>query len=82
MEKLIRNYKLNFIEDDINYNQYGFVNRKSTSPNILESIDIINEYLIGEDNVDIIYLDFSKAFNSESHYLLLVKMKNFGTSEK
>ena len=35
-----------FIEEDINCNQHAFVNGKWTSYNILESIDIVNEYLI------------------------------------
>ena len=36
--------------------------------NILESIDIINGYLMEEDNVNIIYLDFCKGFDMVSHY--------------
>ena len=32
--------------------------------------DIIHEYLIEGDNVDIIYLDFSKAFDTVSYYQL------------
>ena len=31
---------------------------------------------------DIIYLDFSKAFDTLSHYCLLVKMKNLEISKK
>ena len=54
---------------------------KSTITNILENIDIINEYLIEEDNVDR-YLDFSKIFHMLSHYRLLVKMRSFGVSKK
>ena len=44
----------------MNYNQYGFLNDKSSLSNILESIDIIDEYLLEENNVDInISLNFS-----------------------
>ena len=35
------------------------VNGKSTLSNISESIDIIKEYLMDGNNVDIMYLDFS-----------------------
>ena len=48
----------------------------------MESIDIINEYLIVEDNADIIYLDFSQAFNTVFHYHLWAKMKNLGIQKK
>ena len=51
----------NFIGDDIDCYQYGFINTKSKS-DILESIDIIKEYLMEEDNGDIIYLDSCKVF--------------------
>ena len=81
-EKLIYTHILNFIEKDINCNQYGFINCKSTLSNILESIDIIYEYLMEGDNASIIYLDFSKAFDTVSHYRLQVKMKNLSISKK
>ena len=34
------------------------------------------------DNADIIYLDFSKAFDTVSHYHLQMKMKNLNISKK
>ena len=49
--------------------------------NILESTDIINEYLMEGDTVDIIYLDFSKAFHMVSHYHILLKMKKTKNSK-
>ena len=36
-----------------NCNQHGFVNDKSTLSNILQRIDIINEYLMEGDKVEI-----------------------------
>ena len=33
----------------------------------------INKYFMEGDNVDIIYLDFSKTFDTTSHYHLLEK---------
>ena len=36
--------------------------------------------MMERDNVDITYLDFSKAFDTVSHYRLLMKMKNFRIS--
>ena len=45
---------LDFIGVDINYNQHDFINSNSTLSTILKSIDIINEYLMKGDKVDII----------------------------
>ena len=81
-EKIIRKYILEYISDKIVKNQHGFVSRKSTLSNVLETIDTINEYLSEGNSADILYLDFSKAFDSVSHYRLLVKMQNYGISEK
>ena len=53
---------------------------KSTLSNLLESIDAINEYLSYGNCADILYLDFSKAFDTVSHYRLLIKMENLGIS--
>ena len=55
--------------EDIDCNQYG----NSILSNIFKSIDIINEYLMEGDNLDIIYLDFNQAFDTVSHCYLLVK---------
>ena len=49
---------------------------------ILEIIDIIKEYLIEGDNVEVTYFDFSETFHMVSHYHLLVKMKNLVISPK
>ena len=50
--------------------------------NILDCINLIKEYFMEVDNVDIIYLDLSKTFDMVSCYCLLVKVKNWGISEK
>ena len=54
--------------EDTNCNQHGFVHDELS--NILKSTDVINEYLMKRDNVDIIFLDFSEAFDSVSHFRL------------
>ena len=59
--KLIRNYILNFIED-INCNQDGFISGKSILSNVLESFDIMNEYLMEGDNADIIFWILARYF--------------------
>ena len=48
----------------------------------MESIDIIDEYLIKRDYTGIIYLDFAKTFDKISHDCLRVKMKNLAISYK
>ena len=61
-------------------NQLCFIIGKSLSTT-LDCIDIISEYLMDGNDMDIMYLDFSKAFDTESHDPLLVKMKNLAISK-
>lgn len=79
-EKFIRTHILNFIKDRIISSQHGFVQGKSTLSNLLETIDVLNEFLSNDNYADILYLDFSKAFDSVSHYRLLIKMEALGIS--
>ena len=77
-----RNHIANFIGDDINCNQLGFVNGKSILSYTLESFSILNKYLMIEDNRDIVYLDFSKAFDRVSRYHLFGSIRKIqGTSK-
>ena len=79
-EKFVRTHILDYITTELVSNQHGFVMGKSTLSNLLESIDAINEYLSYGNCADILYLDFSKAFDTVSHYRLLIKMENLGIS--
>ena len=79
---MIRNNILNFILDDIKCNQNDLVHGKSILSNILESIDTIKEYLMEWNKADFIYFDFSKIFDTVSHYYLQVKMKNLDISQQ
>ena len=58
--------------------QYGFLNGKSTETQLLNVYSFINNILDLSAQVDIIYLDFTKAFDSVPHHFLLHKLKSFG----
>ena len=48
----------------------------------MESLGTIYSILSTEGECDVIYLDFSKAFDSVPHQRLLIKMANMGISDK
>ena len=58
--------------------QHGFLGGRSTETQLLHVYDYINSILDSSGQADIIYLDFSKAFDSVTHYLLLHKLRSFG----
>jgi hypothetical protein len=80
MEKIIRNELMLYLLDNklIDDKQHGFMPGKSCTTNLLEFIDKVTHEIDQGNYVDIIYTDFSKAFDKVSHRKLLVKLKAYG----
>ena len=72
MNSFIRRYKI------INPNQFGFQQNKNTSDAILEFLENIYKSFEENHNYLAIHLDFSKAFDTISHDILLNKLENMG----
>ena len=81
-EKLIRAHILNHVVTKISKLQHGFMSGRSCLSNLLESVDIINDFLADGDTVDIFYLDFQKAFDTVPHFRLIEKLSSFGITDK
>ena len=81
-EKLVRVHILDFLEDSISKHQHGFVKGKSCLSNLLETFDAILDILDEGAPVDLLYFDFSKAFDSVPHFRLLSKLEGFGVKGK
>ena len=64
--------------DQINDGQHGFVPRKYCVTQLIEVFDYIGRELDLGNQVDVIYLDMSKAFDRESHMQLLKRLHDFG----
>ena len=80
LETLIRDKLVKHLEQNnlLKNSQHGFQNKCSCLTNLLNLLhDIINEYDESKA-VDIIYLDFQKAFDKVPHKRLLSKLKAHG----
>ena len=80
LETLIRDKLVSHLEENylLKNTQHGFRNKRSCLTNLLDFFyDILNLY---DDSkaVDIIYLDFQKAFDKVPHKSLLIKLKSHG----
>ena len=80
METLVKQIITNHLVEHnlINKDQHGFVRMKSCVTNLLESVDIITEAFNQGYLVDLIFLDFAKAFDKVWHRALLLKLNSYG----
>ena len=58
--------------------QHGFVPFRDCMTNLLTCLELWTEMIENGEAVDVIYTDFSKAFDSVPHQRLLKKMKSLG----
>ena len=60
----------------IRESQHGFVKKKSCLSNLLVFMVEVTSYLDSGNPVDVIYLDYQKAFDKVPHHRLLMKLKH------
>ena len=82
MESILRDKIVEFLEENniIRDSQHGFRNRRSCLTNLLDFLHDIYEMYEEGRAVDIIYLDFQKAFDKVPHRKLLNKVESHGIS--
>ena len=80
LESIIRDTLYGFLENHqvFSPHQHGFVKGKSCLSNLLESLDLWTEALDNNLGVDIIYLDYRKAFDTVPHQRLVKKLNGYG----
>ena len=79
-EKILRRHIVKFMDENnlFNANQHGFRSGRSCLSQLLEHFDQILDLLEEGGNVDVIYLDFSKAFDKLDFKIVLRKIKSMG----
>jgi hypothetical protein len=81
-EKVIYNLIYRKVHGKISLNQHAFVSGRSTTTNLVNFLSYIGPVVQNRGQVDVIYLDFSKAFDKIPHLLLLRKLLDFGFSNE
>ena len=70
-EKLVYDSLYNHVRNTISGSHHGFVKCRSTVSNLACYLDSISEAIDNKQQVDSVYLDFSKASNSVCHSLTI-----------
>ena len=80
LESLIRDAVATHLERNnlINKSQHGFANNRSCQTNLIEFMDVLTKKVDNGEAVDVVYLDFSKAFDKISHKKMMQKLKAHG----
>ena len=79
-ERVIHKKMLKYLVENnlISKSQHGFLTKRSTITNLLScTFDWVN-YFNNKQAIDIIYIDYEKAFDKVSHEKLLYKLKKLG----
>lgn len=79
-EQLLYVKMYNFVKPYISMHQHGFMSNKSTTTNLVEITQFISDALDNRQQVDVIYTDFAKAFDTIDHRILISKMSAIGFS--
>ena len=84
LESLLRNKIIEHLKRNelLSKRQYGFVSGCSAVLQMLNVLDEWTETLDQSKEIDCIYFDFKKAFDSVPHKRLLLKLKTFGIEGK
>ena len=83
LEAIIKNAILDFLLNNnlLNSSQHGFLPQRSSSTALLDFLEDISFSVDNGDNVDAVYLDFRKAFDSVPHKRLIAKIESYGVGE-
>jgi len=79
MESIIRDHIMEFFFQNSYFSnkQYGFIKGRSTVLPLLKNMDDWTAQLDSGGQVDVVYTDFAKAFDTVPHQRLLLKIKTY-----
>ena len=78
LERCVFNKIKGHVFEQVDGGQHGFVPQKSCVTQLIEVFEYIGRELDLGKQVDVIYLDMSKAFDRVSHMQLLKRLRDFG----
>ena len=84
MESIVKDHLMNHLlaNNLLSDYQFGFIPGRSCTTQLLYVLDYFTQHLDQGDSVDVIYLDFQKAFDSVPHQRLIQKLSSFGVHGK
>lgn len=80
MERIIADSVLFFLKTHnlVSKDQYGFLSSRSTCTQLLDTLNAWTKAASNKNRIDAVYIDFAKAFDTVSHFKLLLKLRSYG----
>ena len=80
MESIVKDSLMAYLEENslMNPSQHGFMPGKSCATNLLEFLEVVTRVVDEGKNMDIVFLDFAKAFDKVPKERLLAKLTAHG----
>ena len=80
LESIIKDSIFNHINVNnlLNESHHGFISKRACLTNLLQFIETVTDYVDQGYPLDVIFLDFQKAFDKVPHGRLLLKVKAMG----
>ena len=78
LESCISNNIWEHLQEIMNDHQHGFMPGRSSTSQLVGVLDKIGKVLDRGEQIDVIYLDMTKAFDKFNHELLINKLRRFG----
>lgn len=75
---LVNQFLVRHFYSKLNSFQHGFISNKSTVTNLMTFTEYVLKCFEGGTQVDVIYIDYKKAFDRVKINLLLLKLLLFG----
>ena len=80
LERCVLNHLSHRLQTMIHSAQYGFVSGRSSTAQLLSTLQTIGKNLDKGLQTDVVFMDISKAFDTVDHTRLLQKLRDFGLS--
>ena len=80
LERIVYNRIMNFAMNSFTQHQFDFLPRRSTLQQLILFTEKLPNGINNKNEVDVIYMDFKKAFDLVSHNALLSKLQALGIS--